>query len=110
MSIVQSLLTIVKEEMLKNNAARLRSVRVSIGEMSGIVPESLNFCFEILTAESEMKGAVLEIEKTPLIGRCRKCKKDFKVINYKFSCTECDSTDIDIVSGREMNIVELEVD
>ena len=110
MSIVQSLLSIVEEEMIKNNATTLRSVKVKIGEMSGVVPEALSTCFEILTAKSDMKGAVLKMDITPLAGFCIKCKKDFKVVDYIFSCPECSSTDIDIISGREMEIVELEVD
>jgi len=110
MSIVQNLISIVKEEMVKNNATRLRSVRVNIGEMSGIVPEALRTCFEIIIAKSDMEGAVLKMDVSPLIGYCRKCKNDFEVIEYKFSCPECDTNDIDIISGREMNVVELEVD
>lgn len=110
MSIAQSLIAIVKEEMIENNAKRLRSVRVNIGEMSGIVPETLKTCFEIITAKGNMKGAVLKMDIAPLVGGCRKCRKEFKVEEYNFSCPECESTDIDIISGREMNIVELEVD
>ncbi|MFC1841316.1 hydrogenase maturation nickel metallochaperone HypA [Thermodesulfobacteriota bacterium] len=110
MSIVHNLISIVKEEMVKNNAARLRSVRVNIGEMSGIVPEALRTCFDIVTAKGDMKGALLKIDTLPLVGYCRKCKKDFNVIDYKFLCPECDSTDIDIISGREMNVVEIEVE
>ena len=110
MSIAQSLIAIVEEEMIKNNVKTLRSVKVSIGEMSGIVPEALKTCFEIITAKSNMKGAVLKMDIIPLVGGCRKCRKEFKVEEYNFSCPECESTDIDIVSGREMNVVELEVD
>ncbi|MGD9162390.1 MAG: hydrogenase maturation nickel metallochaperone HypA [Desulfobacteraceae bacterium] len=110
MSIVQNLVAIVEEEMVKNNASRLISIRVKIGEMSGIVPEALSTCFEIFTAKSDLKGAVLKIEIAPLIGCCRKCEEKFKIIEYDFSCPECDSIDIDIISGREMNIVELEVE
>ena len=110
MSIVQSMISIVEEEMNKNNATILKSVRINVGEMSGIVPEALKTCFEIITAKSNMKGALLKMDITPLIGYCRKCKEEFKIIEYNFLCPECDSTDIDIVSGRKMNIVEIEVD
>ena len=110
MSIVQNLVAIVQEEMLKNNASRLISVSVKIGEMSGIVPEALSTCFEIFTTKSGLKGAVLKMKVAPLIGSCRKCEEKFKIIDYNFSCPECGSTDIDIISGREMNIVEIEVD
>ena len=110
MSIVQSLIAIVEDEMINNNARTLKSVRVKIGEMSGIVPEALSTCFEILIANSDMKDAMLKMDIEPLVGCCRKCKEEFKVVEYKFSCPECNSTDIDIVSGREMSIVEIEVD
>jgi hydrogenase nickel incorporation protein HypA/HybF len=110
MSIVFNLISIVKEEMLKNNAAALLSVRVKIGEMSGIVPEALKTCFNIVIAESNMKGAELKIDMAPLAGYCRKCKEDFDVTDYIFICPECDSTDIDIISGREMNVIEIEVE
>ncbi len=110
MSIAQSLFSIIEDEMAKNNAAKLMSVRLKIGEMSGVVPEALKTCFEILTEKSDMKGAVLKMDIEPLVGYCRKCKEEFKVMEYDFSCPECDSTDIDIISGREMNIVEIEVD
>ena len=110
MSIVQSLVAIVEEEMINNNARVLRSVRVKIGEMSGIVPEALSTCFEILTSKSDMKGAVLKMDIAPLVGYCQKCRKEFKVVQYKFLCPECNNSDIDIISGREMEIVELEVD
>lgn len=110
MSIVQSLLSIIEDEMVKNNAVKLRSVRVKIGVMSGVVPESISTCFEILTSKTDMNGAELKMDIVPLIGYCRKCEREFKVVAYNFLCPECDSTDIDIISGREMNIVEIEVD
>ena len=110
MSIVQSLISIVNEEMTKNGATRLRSVRVKIGVMSGIVPEALSTCFEILKDKCDMKDAVLKMDIAPLIGYCRRCGKEFEVIDYRFSCPDCESSDIDIISGREMNIVEIEVD
>lgn len=110
MSIVQGLIAIIKEEMDNSGAARLRSVRVKIGEMAGILPDALKTSFEVITAQNGMDGAVLNIDISPLAGYCRKCKKGFKVIDYRFSCPDCGVSDIDIVSGREMSIVEIEVE
>ncbi len=110
MSIVEGLIAIVKEEMDKSGAARLRSVRVKIGEMAGILPDALKTAFQIITAENGMDSAVLNIDISPLTGYCRKCNKEFKVIDYRFSCPECGESEIEIVSGREMSIVEIEVD
>lgn len=110
MSIAESLIEIIIEEMKKNSAYRLISVRLNIGEMAGVVPEALETCFEILTADTGMKGAVLNMEIIPLKGHCKKCDDDFAIVDYNFACPRCGTVEIDVVSGREMNIIELEVE
>jgi hydrogenase nickel incorporation protein HypA/HybF len=110
MSIAQSLLDVVNEEMRKNNATVLKSVLVHIGQLSAIVPESLSFCFEIMTSGTELEGAKLNMEVIPLTGNCRGCGQTFEIKDYAFECPFCDGTDIKTLSGQELSIVEMEVD
>ena len=56
MSIAQSLVSILQEEMAKHGAATLRSVRLSIGEMSAIVPESLHMAYQMPSLCGESPG------------------------------------------------------
>jgi hydrogenase nickel incorporation protein HypA/HybF len=110
MSIAQGLLDIIREEMEKHQATVLRSVRLNIGQLSAIVPESLSFCFEIMTAGTRLEGARLNMEIIPLRGVCRACKREFEIENYAFECPHCQSRDIETISGHELSIVEMEVD
>jgi len=110
MSIAQGLLDIIREEMEKHHATVLRSVRLNIGQLSAIVPESLSFCFEVMTAGTELEGARLDMEMIPLRGVCRACKRGFEIKNYAFECPHCRGRDIETVSGQELSIVEMEVD
>jgi hydrogenase nickel incorporation protein HypA/HybF len=110
MSIAQSLVEIVREEMTRHNARTLRVVRLHVGEMSAIVPDSLSFCFEVITAGTEMEGARLNIEVIPVEGVCRACGERFKIENYVFLCPSCGGTGVETVSGQELSIVEIEVD
>ncbi len=57
MSIIQSVIEIINEEMEKNDATILRSIRLNIGKMSAIVPDSLSFCFEVITTGTRLEGA-----------------------------------------------------
>ena len=66
MSVVTSLLSIVREEMEKHDVHRLLLVRVRYGALSNIVPEALSFAFEALTAGTDFEGAVLETEEVPI--------------------------------------------
>jgi len=110
MSIAQSLLEIIREEMLQHKATMLRSVRLHIGQLSAIVPESLSFCFGVMISGTELEGAKLMMEIIPLEGKCRECEKAFEIQDYTFICPQCGSTDIDTIAGQDLSIVEMEVD
>jgi hydrogenase nickel incorporation protein HypA/HybF len=65
LSIALSLLEAVCEELPRlGEGVTVRSVRVRIGPLSGVVPEALSFAFEVAAAESAIAGARLEIEQT----------------------------------------------
>jgi hydrogenase nickel incorporation protein HypA/HybF len=110
MSIAQSLVEILHEEMARHHAKSLRSVRLHIGQLSAIVPDSLSFCFEVITSGTPLEGATLNMDMIPLMGRCRECKKSFEIENYVFECPLCESKNIETISGQELSIVEMEVD
>jgi hydrogenase nickel incorporation protein HypA/HybF len=110
MSIAQSLVEIIQEEMARHNAGTLRAVRLQVGEMSAIVPDSLSFCFEVITAGTNMEGARLIMEIIPVEGKCRACGETFTVKDFTFICPACGGTGVDAASGQELSIVELEVD
>lgn len=110
MSIAQSVVDIVEEEMTRNGASILRSVRLNIGRMSAVVPDSLSFCFEVITGGTRLEGARLFMDIIPLRGFCHSCESEFEIEDYTFSCTMCGSTKIDTISGQDLSIVEIEVD
>ena len=110
MSIVQSLIEILREEMLKNDVKTLKSVRLNIGQLSAIVPDSLSFCFEIITAGTDLEGAMLIMDIIPLKGYCPGCKDEFEIRDYTFICPSCDNKEIETIAGQDLSIVEMEVD
>ena len=110
MSIAQSLIEIIKEEMIKHDASILRSVRLHIGQLSAIVPDSLSFCFGVMASGTDLEGAELIMEIIPLKGTCRECKQTFEIKDYVFECPDCGSAEIDTIAGQDLSIVEMEVD
>ena len=110
MSIAQSLIDILREEMLTHNAKTLRSVRLNIGQMSAVVPDALSFCFQIITGGTELEGARLIMHIIPLMGYCNECEKEFEIKDYAFLCPSCGSTKINTIGGQDLSIVEIEVD
>ena len=110
MSIAQSLADLLRDEMQKAGARKLRSVRLEIGQMSAIVPDALSFGFEVVTAGTDLEGAELIMEMVPLRGSCRECGGGFEIENYAFECPLCGGNEIDTLSGRELEVKEITVD
>ena len=110
MSIAVNIVDIVKLELAKNEASQLKSIKLKIGKMSAVEPESLSFCFGAITEGTDMEGARLDIEEVPIRGRCRNCSAEFELDRY-FStpCPGCGGASSELISGKELDIVSMEV-
>lgn len=109
MSIAQSLIQIIREEMMRHNLERLKSVRLHIGQLSAVVPESLDFCFTVMTEGTALEGTRLIMDIVPLKGSCKDCGSRFEMENYVFECPVCGSKRVDLVAGQELQLSEMEV-
>jgi hydrogenase nickel incorporation protein HypA/HybF len=77
MSIAQSILDIIKQEMEKNGLAELMRCKVKYGRLTNTVPEALETAFMALTVGTSFEKAVFELEIIPARYRCFKCAKEF---------------------------------
>lgn len=111
MSVAQNIIDIVLQHMPEENSHPVQTVTIKIGKMAGIVPESLEFGFQVLTAETPgMEKAVLQMEFTPLVIHCDQCQKNFEIDDPFFICPECNSANVKILSGTELQVTEIELD
>ena len=88
---------------------KVSRIFVSIGKLSAIVADSLKLCFDIAIEETVLKGAELVIQEIPLRVRCDHCHREWIAETPMFICDDCRSTDITILSGRELDIDSIEV-
>lgn len=109
-SVCESILDILKAEAAKNKASRIKEVTLKVGEMAGVVEGALRFAFEIVSKGTVAEGAKLTIIDVPLMAKCRACGKEFHIVGYAFSCKHCDSPEIEVVSGRELLIEEIDLE
>jgi hydrogenase nickel incorporation protein HypA/HybF len=115
MSIAQSILEVVQQYTKGNdlakdsNAPRVKSVHLKIGEMAGVVPESLRFCFEVASEGTAAQGAELLIDEVPIRCRCAGCNAEFSVERFVFICPTCGTPDVEVISGNELDVVELDL-
>jgi hydrogenase nickel incorporation protein HypA/HybF len=87
---------------------RIASVRLEIGALSGVVADSLRFCFDLATEGTALEGAVLEISEPPAACECRTCGEGFTPDGPIALCP-CGSADISVVSGQQLLITSVKV-
>jgi hydrogenase nickel incorporation protein HypA/HybF len=109
LAIAQNILEIVQQSVPEDQAAAVRWVRIRVGQLSGVVPDSLDFCFSVIVSETAMPKAGLEIEQVPTISRCKDCMHQFQIENLAFLCPTCRSANLELVSGRELEVVEIQL-
>ena len=108
MSIAQNVLDIALEEGRQHGLKRVSIIRLQVGALAAVVPDSLKFCFEMLSRDSIASGAELEIETVPIVARCSACRELFEVENHIFLCPQCDEPALELISGRELSLVNIE--
>jgi hydrogenase nickel incorporation protein HypA/HybF len=110
LSIVQSMLEIVEKESAPFNKAKVTLIKLRIGKLSGVVPDALRFAFEIIRKGSVAEDASLDIEEVPISIKCNECRKVIVVDDPFMICPQCDGLNVEMVSGKELEIKELEID
>ncbi len=110
MSIAQSILEIVEDIMKDEPKTHLKKVIVEVGELTAVVPESLEFCYQALTAGTELEESRIVIEQIPVLARCRNCHEEFHADSVFLICPHCQSGDVQILRGQELQVKELEIE
>ena len=110
LSITQSLLEIVNQEVAKHAISRVTAVKLKVGKLRAIQPTSLTFCFELLTKDTPVEGAELLLDIVPVRGKCLECGELFDVDGLLFACPKCSGRNIETISGREFYIEEIQGD
>src|SRR3990172_9586664 len=105
LSIAQSILDIVREYVPEPRSGEVQFIKVRLGGLSGVVPESLDFCFSAIISDTSLKQAKLEIERVPTRLRCLVCEKTIVIEGPVLLCPECDGHDIELISGAELQVV-----
>jgi hydrogenase nickel incorporation protein HypA/HybF len=109
LSIAQDILSVIRQYVPQEETSNIENVKVRIGDMSGVVAESLEFCFQAITSGTEFENANLVIEKIPFILKCNLCGKESSNEYGIRVCPDCSSTDTKVISGLEMQVTEVEL-
>ena len=113
LSLINALLDIVDLYDRKEGFARVNSLKLSFGRLSGIDPGALKFAFEIQSQGTKAAGADLEFDIRPVVVYCLRCERQHTLELYQYpeSCPDCLGGSIVMTNGTEsLQLLEMDVD
>jgi hydrogenase nickel incorporation protein HypA/HybF len=97
----QSIISSVKKSLPESIAPeRVTEVRVEVGQLDAVVPETLTFLFDAIKGESGLKDATLAVTQIDVACRCRDCTHEFSMDLPIFICPACGSGNVEVLRGR----------
>ena len=96
-------------EIVERNARgrRVTAVELQVGHLRQVVPDSLDFAWELVTHGTALDGAELQIEYVPAAARCKACGGESELRAFPALCGACGSPDVEVSGGDELLVEAL---
>ncbi len=109
LAIAEQIVQVVMTQVESHAIEHVTSVRIQVGEATGVVGDSLTFSFEMVASFTpELVGAKLLIDTVPYRAVCRHCHKEFPVKHFTVQCPTCETWEADVISGKEFKVLDME--
>jgi hydrogenase nickel incorporation protein HypA/HybF len=101
----------VLESVLRHaRGRRVTSVRLRVGHLRQVVPDSLDFYWGIVTRDTVAAGSVLEQDVIPARLACTACRDEWSIELPVFRCPGCGGADVEVTAGDELEVESIEVE
>ena len=115
LSLVTSIVETVVETLAalpdSSGSARVLEVRLRVGALASVIPESLEFCLGIASEGTPLEGSKLVVNVLPVVIHCVPCGQDAELEGVQsFRCPRCGEPCSDMRQGRELEIDSIEIE
>jgi len=110
LAVTENILSIALKHAEQNQAARVTDINITIGQLSSIVDDSIQFYWDIVSEETICHGAKLHFKRIPAEFFCTDCKTQFAMNQELAPCPNCGSFRVRIVTGEEFFLDSIEIE
>lgn len=108
-SIATRVIEIAMEEIKAYPAARVETIELEVGTLSGVIFPALETAMEAAVKDTPFEHGQVKINRVQAKGRCKECNAEFKVNNLYDPCPSCNELGVMIISGKELKISSITV-
>jgi hydrogenase nickel incorporation protein HypA/HybF len=110
LSIALSVLDFAAEEA-ERRGGRVTAVHLKLGPLSGVVKEALASAYDLAREGTPLAAAELVVEEVPVAAWCPACAAERVLASFPpLCCPACGAPTPDVVRGRELEVVALEIE
>jgi len=109
LSLCEGVVQLIEDQAREQGFAKVRTVWLEIGALAGVETGAMRFSFDAVARNTVADAARLEIIDIPGRARCPACQQTVDVNTRYDDCPGCGHYPLDVISGDEMRIKELEV-
>lgn len=110
LSVTKSILNICENEATIGDFKKINKINLCVGEITGLVPDCINYYFNIISKGTVAEDAVININRIRIKIRCLECKYDGVMDKREYLCPNCKGRNFNIVNGNEFYLESIEVD
>ncbi|MGI8577285.1 MAG: hydrogenase maturation nickel metallochaperone HypA [Nocardioidaceae bacterium] len=85
-------------------------INLQIGQLRQVVPDTLRYCWTLVSDQTDLGGSTLEIDSVPVTLRCHECDSDTALTDHLLLiCGGCGGTQVQVTTGEEFVLTSLEL-
>jgi hydrogenase nickel incorporation protein HypA/HybF len=111
LSIAMSMVEMAAEEAARRGGIHVSAIHLKLGDLSGVVKDALLFSYDVACEGTPLEGSRLVIEEVPVAVFCPSCREETGIVSIQqFCCAVCHAPTCEVVRGRELEVVALEIE
>ena len=108
-AIMEEAVRMAVETAKMSGSSRVLALHLRVGNLSGVVPEALQFAFDVVCRGTLAEGATLVVETVPATGWCPDCQREYECAHFFSECPRCQKFNGQLQRGRELEISSVEI-
>ena len=110
LAIARHLLELTLEHAEESKATEIHQINIVIGQLSSFVDESIQFYWDMFSADTLAEGATLNFSYVPMELTCGECQHTFSPQELTFLCPQCKSNRVQVTGGDQCYLESIDIE
>jgi len=110
MSLAVNIVDLAVDAALREGGSRVSEVEIEIGNMAGVMLDSLDFCLEAASRTTIVEGADFKFIPVSAFAECPSCQNRFETDSFFPSCPNCGTKGVPVTGGQDLRINSLVIE